>query len=143
MTPVRAALGVLAALLVTGVPSAAQQPDRIARAQRTMVVMLDSTLPAVPFAQWLAQTAGVPSSAIRWEVNDCGEGGDGLAAPTCVEAAMDLAPDTAAHVSLILADTAGHPAAPAVWLLYVTADTTVTYFKRLPDWAAFIRRRAH
>jgi hypothetical protein len=143
MTPVRVALGVLAALRVTAAPLAAQQPDRIARAQRTIVATLDSTLPTVTFEQWLAQTAGVPASAIRWEVNDCGEGGDGLAAPTCVEAAVDLGPNTAAHVSLILADTAGHPAAPAVWLLYVTADTAMTYFKRLPDWAAFIRRRAH
>ena len=137
MTPVRAALGVLATLFVTAAPLAAQQPDRIARAQRTIVATLDSTLPTVSFEQWLVQTAGVPASAIRWEVNDCGEGGDGLAAPTCVEAALDLASDTAAHVSLILADTA------AVWLLYVTADTAVTYFERLPDWAAFIRRHAH
>lgn len=143
MRPIRASLTALAALLVAAAPSTAQQHDRIGRAQRTMAATLDSTLPSIRFEQWLAQTAGVPPRAIRWEVNDCGEGGDGLAAPTCVEATLDLAPDTSAHVSLILADTAGHPAAPAVWDLYVTAGMAMTYFKRLPDWAAYIRRRTH
>ncbi len=142
MRTTHAAMLLLAAGLGAAAPSAAQQPNLIRRAQRVPAAALDSTLPTVAFERWLAQTSGLPTSAIRWEVNDCGEGGDGLAAPTCVEAALDLAPDTAAHVSLILADTAAHPAPPAVWLLYISADTTVTYFKHLPTWAAAVRRHA-
>lgn len=143
MTRLRVAIVLVAAALAAAAPAAAQQPDLIRRAQHVSAAALDSTLPAIAFEAWMAQVAGVPLSAIHWELNDCGEGGDGLAAPTCVEAALDLAPDTAAHVSLILADTAGHGAPPAVWLLYVSADSAMTYFKRLSEWAAFVRRHTH
>lgn len=38
----------------------------------------------------------VPVVALEWEVNDCGEGGDGRKASTCVEVRAELAPEVAA-----------------------------------------------
>jgi len=79
----------------------AQEAQLIAAAQRVSVASLDSTHPDVPFERWLAELARVPRSAIRWEVNDCGEGGDGREAPTCVEAIVDLAADTTANTATV------------------------------------------
>ena len=72
--------------LSTVTPAFAQEAELIAAAQRVRAASLDSTQPKVPFERWLAQVGRVPRSAIRWEVNDCGEGGDGRKAPTCVSA---------------------------------------------------------
>lgn len=121
-------------------PLTAQQPELVRLAQRVPVSSLDSTFPAVPLGRWLAQVGHLSSDSIRWEVNDCGEGGDGLAAPTCVEAALDLAPGTTASASLIVAGTDGTPTTPAVWMLYATTGASTTTFKRLPDWVAYVRR---
>lgn len=121
-------------------PAVAQRPELVQVAQRVLVSSLDSTFPAVPFEQWLAQVMGRSASTIRWESNDCGEGGDGLAAPTCVEALLDLAPDITAHVSLVVADIDGTPGKPAIWMLYATIGGSITNFKGIPDWVAYVRR---
>ncbi|HEY6948925.1 MAG TPA: hypothetical protein VI297_08935 [Gemmatimonadales bacterium] len=131
------------ALVIAGAgpPAAilAQQPELVQLAQQVPVSSLDSTLPPIAFEPWLARLLGGSRSAIRWEVNDCGEGGDGLAAPTCVEAILGLAPDTAAHASLIVAGTDGMPGKPAVWLLYATGGNSMTPYKALSEWAAWVR----
>ena len=110
-------------------------------AQRVLVSSLDSGFPRLPLGEWLARLPGGSAAAIRWETNDCGEGGDGLAAPTCVEALLQLAPDTTAHLSLIVAGLDGAPGAPAIWMLYAATGSSDTSFKRLADWAAYVRRR--
>jgi hypothetical protein len=117
----------------------AQQPELVRLAQHVPVSSLDSAFPPIAFEHWLARLVGGSRSVIRWEVNDCGEGGDGLAAPTCVEAIFDLAPDTAAHASLVVAGTDGRPGKPAVWLLYATAGSAMTPYKGLSEWAAWVR----
>jgi hypothetical protein len=117
----------------------AQDAPVIARAQRVSVASLDSSLPAIPFAPWIATLRPLPPSALHWEVNDCGEGGEGREAPTCVEAILDLAPDTTAHASLIMAGLDGAPGRPAVWMLYAIARRSVLDFKQLREWAAFVR----
>jgi hypothetical protein len=117
----------------------AQETELIDRAQRAPASSLDSTLQAVPFARWLAALRKVPLSEIRWEVNDCGEGGDGLSAPICVEAILDLGPDTTAHATLGVANREGKAVKPDVWMLYVIAKGSFIDFKRLPEWAAYIQ----
>src|SRR3989449_7807522 len=92
----------------------AQEAQLIAAAQRVSAASLESTQPDVPFERWLAELGRVPRSAIRWEVNDCGEGGDGREAPTCVEAIVDLAADTTAHASLVVAGVDGRRSQPAI-----------------------------
>jgi hypothetical protein len=114
--------------------------ELISRAQRTTVATLDSGFPNTPFARWLAALRALPSSALLWEVNDCGEGGDGRAAPTCVEAILKLAPDTTAHASLIVAGLDGRPVKPAIFMLLIRVRDSTTMVKRLRDWAAYIRK---
>ena len=143
MIDVRVGLGVFAVMLCHATSARAQESELIGRAQRVSVASLDSTLPAVPFARWLTALRKVPPSEIRWEVNDCGEGGDGLSAPVCVEAILDLGPDTTAHAMLGVADREAKPAEKAeIRMLYVLAKGSVIDFKMLPAWAAYIRKRA-
>lgn len=123
--------------------SAAAQADTalITQARRTPVRSLDSTLSGTSVSEWIARLRTLPSSRIHWEVNDCGEGGDGRAAPTCVEVILDLAPDTTASLSQIVRDIAGQPVAPAIFLLNATIGRTVIPFKTLAQWAEFVRAR--
>lgn len=128
------------ALVLVGPAGAAQDSVLVRRAQQVIVSSLDSSLPAVPFAKWLAQLGRVSPDAIRWEVNDCGEGGDGRTAPTCVEAAFDLAPSSTANVSLTVAGRDGASVKPAIAMLYARAGSAVRMFKTLPEWVAYVRR---
>lgn len=125
-------------LMAVAAPAAAQD-SLIAAAKGVSLSSLDSTLPALPFARWLSTLR--PGSAIEWEVNDCGEGGDGREAPTCVQAIIRLGGDSIAYASLIVAGIDGKSSAPAVWDLAVGAGSLFTGFKTLPAWAAHIRGR--
>jgi hypothetical protein len=104
------------------------------------VSSLDSTLPTVPLEKWLAQLGAVALSDITWEVHDCGEGGDGREAPTCVEATLPLRADTTAHASLVVAGSDGKRSTPAIWDLAIGAKSSFTGFKTLREWAAYVRR---
>jgi hypothetical protein len=139
MTIVRC--GALLAFLASGpaTVASAQDAELIAAAQQVSVASLDSTYPAVPFEKWLAELARVRASAIRWELNDCGEGGDGREAPTCVEAILSLTADTTAHASLVVAGVDGRRSKPAIWDLSVGAGNSFTGFKTLREWAAHLR----
>lgn len=120
--------------------ASAQDSALIERARRVSVASLDSSFAVMPFEQWLTTLRQLPASALQWEVNDCGEGGDGLEAPTCVEVMLRLAPDTTAHVSLLMAGLDGTPGPPGIWMLYAVTRDTIVDFKSLDDWAAFVRR---
>ena len=123
----------------TATGASAQGAELIAAAQQVSVAWLDSTYPNVPFEKWLAELGRVRASAIRWEVNDCGEGGDGREAPTCVEAILNLTADTTAHASLVVAGVDGSRSKPAIWDLSVGAGDSFTGFKKLREWAAHVR----
>jgi hypothetical protein len=124
-------------LLVAVAFPAAAQDHLITAAKRVPAAALDSTLPTVPFERWLASVR--PTATIEWEVNDCGEGGDGRDAPTCVEAILHLKGDTTAHASLIVAGLDGKKSEPAVWDLSIGVGNSFTGFKTLSHWAAFMR----
>ena len=72
-------------------------------------------------------------------VNDCGEGGDGRQARTCVEAILGLAADTTAHASISVLDVDGKPVAPRIRDLWIVADHSFIGFKTLHEWAAYVR----
>ncbi len=131
----------LLAILVSSAATRAfaQEAKLIAAAQRASVASLESAQPDVPFARWLAELGRVPRSAIRWEVNDCGEGGDGREAPTCVEATFQLTADTTAHASLVVAGLDGKRSKPAIWDLSVGTGHSFIGFKTLRQWAAYLR----
>ena len=123
-------------LIPVAVPAAAQE-HLIAAAKRVSAASLDSTLPAISFERWLASVR--PTATIEWEVNDCGEGGDGRDAPTCVEAILRFKGDTTAHASLIVAGLDGKESEPAVWDLSIGVGNAFTGFKTLSNWAASTR----
>ncbi|MGI8818087.1 MAG: hypothetical protein ACR2HW_03015 [Gemmatimonadales bacterium] len=123
---------------VTG--SAAGQQPEVQLARRVLVSSLDSTFPSVPLGRWLAELPGRPANTVQWETNDCGEGGDGLEAPTCVEAVLQVAPDATARLSLVITGTDGTPGPPAIWMLYGIAGDSINNFKALREWAAYVRR---
>ena len=123
---------------VTG--SAAGQQPEVQLARRVLVSSLDSTFPSVRLGRWLAELPGRPPNTVQWETNDCGEGGDGLEAPTCVEAVLQVAPDATAHLSLVITGTDGTPGPPAIWMLYGIAGDSIINFKALREWAAYVRR---
>lgn len=123
--------------VVTAVAVPAFGQGLIPAAKRVSMTSLDSTLPAISFERWLGSLR--PPSSISWEVNDCGEGGDGREAPTCVEAILNLTADTTAHASVIVAGTDDKPSTPAIWDLSIGAGLSFTGFKTLTEWAAYIR----
>jgi hypothetical protein len=54
-----------------------------------------------------------------WEVNDCGEGGDGRSAPVCVEIIIPQQNGYNLHISTIVGDTAGQKVSkPQVMMVY-------------------------
>jgi len=130
-------LGLLPLWFCSTRPAAGQ--EWIAVVKQVVTASLDSTLPAIPFESWLADVAGIPVSAINWEINDCGEGGDGREAPTCVEAILRLNGDTTAHASIFVTDIKGMHVTPGIWDLSVGAGNHFTGFKTLHEWTAFVR----
>lgn len=115
--------------------------DLISTVKRVSVAALDSTMPAIPLERWLTSLIG-GSQSLRWEVNDCGEGGDGREAPTCVEAIVALEDDSTAHLSVIVADLEGsRRAPPAIWDMSVGAGLRFTGYKTLPEWAERVKPR--
>ena len=128
-------------LLLIGSPLHGQIPDSalVRIAQEVSLATLDPTAPSVSLAQWLAQLGRVPLTALQWEVNDCGEGGDGRPAPTCVEGRLVFAPDTAVAVDVIVLGLDGAPADRlALFMLYGQQGTRITWLKSLPDLEALV-----
>ena len=126
-------------------PGEAQSPVSdsmlIARAQRTLASTLETSLPRVSIEQWLSQIAAILPDSLRWEVNDCGEGGDGRTTPTCVEAAFDLPGGSAGILRLYVMGRDGSAVRPAIAELLTSTGGTYSAYKTFGDWLAAIRRR--
>ena len=74
----------------------------IARAKRTLVSSLDSSLPRQATADWMGSTAG-ESARISWEVNDCGDVDKQPGAlPVCAQANIDLSSGTKFQALLLM-----------------------------------------
>ena len=106
----------------------AQEQPLIRRVQDTPLASLDSAAPDITVAQWLARLGGVPASALTWEVNDCGEGGDGREAPGCVEGTVPLGDERSASISVAVVSTDGRTdGSPAIFMMYVRDGSEVTF----------------
>ena len=113
----------------------------IARARRTPASSLDAGLPRLSVEQWLAQIASVVPDSLRWEVNDCGEGGDGRTAPTCVEAAFDLPGGSAGTIRIYVMNREGTAVRPAIAELLTSTGGTYRAHKTVGEWLGVVRRR--
>jgi hypothetical protein len=106
----------------------AQEQLLIRRVQDTPLASLDSAAPGVTVSQWLAQLGGVPPTALTWEVNDCGEGGDGREAPGCVEGKVSLGEERSASISVVVVSRNGTTeGGPAIFMMYVRDGSEVTF----------------
>src|SRR5689334_17330813 len=98
----------------------AQESPLIRRIQDISMSSLEPGAPNVALSKWLAQLSGLSASNLDWEVNDCGEGGDGRQAPTCVEGRFTFSPGMSAGVSVAVATTEGKTGGrPSIVMMYV------------------------
>lgn len=126
-------------------PLAGQTPDStlLRSAQDALLSTLDSTASGLTLAEWLARLGGDPVTAVRWELNDCGEGGDGRAAPTCVEGHVTLAPDTSVTVDVIVVGLDGTPAPhPELFSLTAARGADVTFVNTFREMEELVGRRS-
>lgn len=130
----------LVAVVIAGRPATVAGQDLIASTRRMPASAVDSTLPRTRLDVWLASLRGTPASAITWEVNDCGEGGDGRDAPTCVEAGIPLGGDTVAFFRLAVRGLRDTPAPPAVFDLIIREGQRYRGVPNLREWIARVRR---
>lgn len=118
--------------------------ELIRMVRETSIGKLDPSLPeraaGQPFDRYLAAMSRAPIQALHWEVNDCGEGGDGRAAPGCVEARADLAPDTTMSVSILVADLGGKPGSPAFFMAYLKKGSQTTFAKSIRELLQLVGR---
>lgn len=136
------AVGILAMAVTAG----AQDAAAITAAQQALVHALDSSLPRVPFSQWLRDVVG-PDAATKWEVNDCGEqtGNPALDKdrdfPMCGEVLVTLPSQRVLHVSLVVGTfKKGVGGAPRFWAAYLrTSAGAFEPIKTLPEIPAVIR----
>lgn len=127
--------------LATQVQSGVAQDEvLILLAKQTLVSTLAPAYPSIPLQQWLGEVADVDTTAISWEVNDCGEGGDGRQAPTCVEAMVPVLPDTTVHISLFARSSTGASSEPAIWMLYSAESGQYQILSTLDDVVEYVRR---
>ena len=89
---------------VEEVPSGrtAEQAAIIARAKKTPVSFLDSSLPHQSASEWMERTAGAPAR-IAWEVNDCGDVAKQPGTiPVCAQANIDFSDGTKFQALLLM-----------------------------------------
>lgn len=137
---------IVAGILVMAVATGAQDAAAITAAQQVTVQSFDSSLPRLPFSQWLRDVVG-PDAATKWEVNDCGEQtgnpalDKGRDFPMCAEAVVTLPGQRVLLVSLVVGTfKKGVGGAPAFRAAYLRTSTgTFEPIKTLLEIPAVIR----
>jgi hypothetical protein len=100
----------------------------IPKIQGMSLSSLEEVAPNITLSRWLSQLGGVSPTDLNWEVNDCGEGGDGRSAPTCVEGQVPFGSGRLAAVSVAVATTAGKTSGkPAIFMMYVRAGDKLEF----------------
>ena len=80
----------------------AEQAAIIARAKKTPVSFLDSSLPHQFAPEWMERTAGAPARIV-WEVNDCGDVAKQPGTiPVCAQANIDFSDGTKFQALLLM-----------------------------------------
>ena len=86
--------------------------------QKSKASILELGLPDVPILQWIKNTFEHGGNTI-WEVNDCGEGGDGREAPVCVEFKIPQQNGYYLHISSVVGGiNAQVVTKPHLWMVY-------------------------
>jgi hypothetical protein len=105
-------------LLPTSSFAGLQDSDFIDMIKKSNAAILEKGLPAIAIPVWLENTFQYGGKA-TWEVNDCGEGGDGRSAPVCVEMIIPQQNGYNLHISTVVGDTAGQKVVkPQIMMVY-------------------------
>jgi hypothetical protein len=105
-------------LLSTSSFAGLQDSEFIDMIKKSNAAILERELPAIAIPVWLEKTFKYGGKA-NWEVNDCGEGGDGRSAPVCVEIIIPQQNGYNLHISTVVGDTAGQKVAkPQIMMVY-------------------------
>jgi hypothetical protein len=105
-------------LLPTSSFAGPQDSEFIDMIKKSNAAILEKELPAIAIPVWLEKTFHYGGKA-NWEVNDCGEGGDGRSAPVCVEIIIPQQNGYNLHISTVVGDTAGQKVAkPQIMMVY-------------------------
>jgi len=79
----------------------ASDSDLIVYVRNLSASLIDGSLPETLYGEWIQKTFS--NSETLWEVNDCGEGGDGRTnAPSCVEVQIEQDDGYWLHINLVL-----------------------------------------
>ena len=92
--------------------------DFIDMIKKSRAATLERGLPDIVIPVWLEKTFQY-GGRTTWEVNDCGEGGDGRSAPVCVEMIIPQQNGYELHISSVVGDTAGQKVTkPQIMMIY-------------------------
>ena len=87
--------------------------------KNTKASMLEKGLPNKAFELWIKDTFAGNGEKVSWEVNDCGEGGDGRSAPACVEAKIPQSDGYSLRISALVEDRDGRAVKdPQLYMVY-------------------------
>ena len=88
-------------LLFLSCSTFANDHGRISYVKNLSASLIDTSLPETLYGEWILKS--FPNSETLWEINDCGEGGDGRTnAPNCVEVQIEQDNGYWLHISLVL-----------------------------------------
>lgn len=108
----------LLVLLPTTSFAGLQDSDFIDVINKSNAAILEKGLSDIAIPVWLENTFQHGGKA-AWEVNDCGEGGDGRSAPVCVDIIIPQQNGYKLHISTVVGDTAGQKVAkPQIMMIY-------------------------
>jgi len=110
----------LSLLVLLPISSLAGIPDSdfVDMIKKSNAAILEKGLPDISIPAWL-KSAFQYGEETMWEVNDCGEGGDGRSAPVCVEMIIPQQNGYKLHISAVVADTSGQKIAkPQIMMIY-------------------------
>jgi hypothetical protein len=93
-------------------------PGFIDAAKNVKAAALEKGLPDIGLPLRLKQAFEQGGKAV-WEVNDCGEGGDGRTAPICAEAVIPQQKGYQLHLSVVVGNTEGKKIdKPQIMMIY-------------------------
>jgi len=91
----------LLTIFTFAINGSASDADAIDFVKSIQVSKLEKGLPDTPYQEWINTT--FKSNQVVWEVNDCGEGGDGkVIVPSCVEVQILQNNGHWLHISTVL-----------------------------------------
>lgn len=137
-----ATAGLFAHVALAAQDTTSRNTELISEVQRLSATALGARGTQLSFGDWMAHLGGVPASAVKWDVNDCGEGSNGRIAPTCVTARLTPGTDAQIAVDLMVIDMLGRRTRPSVRGAMIQSSRQLYGYARLDSLLAAAQRLA-